>query len=225
MKKPVLLVALLTSILFLVTTTNQADAKTKSATILSTRTLTKTPYHATSGYLYTSAHLTKKAHNADNYPLTTFYATKSDTVRKSNGNKAVYYYVKNGNGKVKGWIWRGHLVRIIDTSSKLKQFNELIGLIDSTTTSTHNQIVSLLKTLGSNSNTTLTTLTSDLTTLQNNLTNSSDIAKVKEIISILQSDFSTGITNLYNLTTALHGLTTNSSSLINLLLSQISSAS
>ncbi|KRM75793.1 hypothetical protein [Secundilactobacillus collinoides] len=204
MKKPALLVALLATVLMLVTITTQVEAKTKSATIVSTRTLTKTPYHATSGYLYTSAHLTKKAHNADNYPLTTFYATKSDTVRKANGNKAVYYYVKNGNGKVKGWIWRGHLVRIIDTTSKLQQFNKLIGLIDSTSTKTYNQIVSLLNTL--NSDTTLSTLVSDLTSLKNSLTNSSDIATLKTIITTVQSDVSSGITTVANIVSWVHSL-------------------
>lgn len=204
MKKPALLVALLATVLMLVTITTQVEAKTKSATIVSTRTLTKPPYHATSGYLYTSAHLTKKAHNADNYPLTTFYATKSDTVRKANGNKAVYYYVKNGNGKVKGWIWRGHLVRIIDTTSKLQQFNKLIGLIDSTSTKTYNQIVSLLNTL--NSDTTLSTLVSDLTSLKNSLTNSSDIATLKTIITTVQSDVSSGITTVANIVSWVHSL-------------------
>ena len=204
MKKPALFVALIATVLTFVTVTTQVEAKTKSATIVSTRTLTKTPYHATSGYLYTSAHLTKKAHNADNYPLTTFYATKSDTVRKANGNKAVYYYVKNGNGKVKGWIWRGHLVRIIDTTSKLQQFNKLIGLIDSTSTKTYNQIVSLLNTL--NSDTTLSTLVSDLTSLKNSLTNSSDIATLKTIITTMQSDVSSGITTVANIVSWVHSL-------------------
>ncbi len=204
MKKPALFVALIATVLTFVTVTTQVEAKTKSAAIVSTRTLTKTPYHATSGYLYTSAHLTKKAHNADNYPLTTFYATKSDTVRKANGNKAVYYYVKNGNGKVKGWIWRGHLVRIIDTTSKLQQFNKLIGLIDSTSTKTYNQIVSLLNTL--NSDTTLSTLVSDLTSLKNSLTNSSDIATLKTIITTVQSDVSSGITTVANIVSWVHSL-------------------
>ncbi|KRK98704.1 hypothetical protein FD04_GL000440 [Secundilactobacillus odoratitofui DSM 19909 = JCM 15043] len=222
-KKPILFLALLSAVFFLFTTTNQVDAKTKSAKILSTRTLTKTPYHAVSGYLYTSAHLTKKAHNADNYPLTTFYATKSDTVRKANGNKAVYYYIKNGNGKVKGWIWRGHLVRIVDTSAKLKQFNALISLIDSTTTNTHNKIVSVLNTI--NNDTTLSDLVTKLTTLKNNLTNSSDIAKLNDIITIIKSDFSTSVNDLTNLVNALHTVNGTISTALNGLIGKLSSAS
>lgn len=220
MKKPFLIIALFAGLFTAFSVPTPASAKTKSAKVLSSRTLSKKPYHAVSGYLYTSTSLTKKAHNADNYPFTVFYTYKSDTVRKANGNKAVYYYVRNGNGKVKGWIWRGHLVRVVDTQKQLSQLNELVNLIDSTTTNTHNQIVALLKNV--NNNTSLSTLINNLTDLQNSLTNNSDIAKLGQIISLIRSDVSTGINNLYNTAQILHNVNTNLTSLINGLLNQIS---
>lgn len=219
MKKPFLILALFAGLITTVSVTTPASAKTKSAKVLSSRTLSKKSYHAVSGYLYTSTSLTKKAHNADNYPFTVFYAYKSDTLRKANGNKAVYYYVRNGNGKVKGWIWRGHLVRSVNTQKQLSQLNELVDLIDSTTTKTHDQIVSLLKSV--NSNTTIPTLIKNLTDLQNRLTNNSDITKLGQIITIIQNDFSNGITNLLNTTQALHNVNTNITTLVNGLLSRL----
>ncbi|MTV82702.1 D-alanyl-D-alanine carboxypeptidase [Secundilactobacillus folii] len=218
-KRLILMMAVLAGFLTVFSISSPALAKTRSARIVSSRKLSKTPYHAVSGYLYTSAHLTKKAHNADNYPRTTFYAYHSDTVRKANGNKAVYYYVKNGNGKVKGWIWRGHLVRVISLQKQLSQFNELIGLIDSTTTKTHDRIVSLLKTV--NSDTTISDLISDLNKLKSTLTNSSDITKLNQIISLFQSDFNTGISNLNNLAQALHVVNTNLNNFISNILNQL----
>jgi len=89
-----------------------ALAKTKAAKIISTKAIKKTAYHAKFGYLYSSAKLTKKLHNATNYPNTTFYATKSTKVKRRNGKTAVYYYVKNKKGNVKGWIWHGNLSKI-----------------------------------------------------------------------------------------------------------------
>lgn len=222
MKKQFLLLTAAVATLFsLVGTANTASAKSKSAKILSTRTLKKTSYHAVSGYLYTSAHLTKKAHNADNYPLTVFYATKSDTVRRPNGNKAVYYYVKNGNGKVKGWIWRGHLVKSVNTRNQLNQLNQLITLINSTTTKTHNDIVSLLTTI--NNDTTISDLITKLTNLKNQLNNSADIAKIEAMIQIIQTDFSNGINTLSNLVSTLHTVNSNANTLINALLSRLTS--
>lgn len=221
MKKPFLIIALFAGLLTTFSVSTSASAKSKSAKVLSTRTLSKKPYHAVSGYLYTSAGLTKKAHNADNYPLTVFYTYKSDTVRKANGNKAVYYYVKNGNGKVKGWIWRGHLVRVVDTQKQLSQLNQLVDLIDSTSTNTHNKIVSLLNAV--NSNTTLPMLIKNLTDLQNSLTNNSDIVKLGQIISIIQSDVSNGVNTLLNTVQTIHNVNANLTSLVNGILSRINS--
>jgi len=197
MKKSFLILTLFAGLFTAFGVSTPAAAKSKGAKVVSSRHISKKPYHAVSGYLYSSTSLKKKAHNADNYPFTVFYTYKSDTVRKANGNKAVYYYVKNGNGKVKGWIWRGHLVRVINTQKQLSQLNELVNLVDSTSTKTHNQIVSLLKTV--NSNTTLPTLINGLTTLRDGLNRgSADFAKIGQIISLVQSSVSNSINNLYN---------------------------
>lgn len=100
------------SIAALPTTTLPALAKTKAAKVLKTKKLKKTAYHVNGGYIYSSAKLTKKTHKAFNYLKTTFYATKSVTVKKHNGKKATYYYVKNKKGNVKGYIWKGNLKKI-----------------------------------------------------------------------------------------------------------------
>lgn len=219
MKKRFLIVALFAGLVTAFGVSTPASAKSKSAKVLSSRTLSKKSYHAVSGYLYTSAHLTKKAHNADNYPMTVFYTYKSDTVRKANGNKAVYYYVRNSNGKVKGWIWRGHLVRSVNTQKQLSQLNKLVDLIDSTSTKTQSQIESLLKSV--NNNTTLPTLINSLTNLQNHLTNNSDITKLSQIISLIQSDVSNGMNFLYSATQTLHGVNSNLLTLANSLLGRL----
>ncbi|MFC6179753.1 hypothetical protein [Lactiplantibacillus daowaiensis] len=92
--------------------TMNVAAKTKSAKLISSKSMKKTAYHINGGYVYSSAKLTKKNHNGKNYLRTTFYATKSATVKKTNGKKAVYYYIKNSKGSVKGWAWRGNLSKI-----------------------------------------------------------------------------------------------------------------
>ncbi|MFD1421769.1 hypothetical protein [Lactiplantibacillus songbeiensis] len=86
-------------------------AKTKAAKVISSKNIKKTAYHINAGYLYSSAKLTKKRHNGKNYLKTTFYATKSAHVKKANGKKAVYYYIKNSKGSVKGWAWHGNLTK------------------------------------------------------------------------------------------------------------------
>lgn len=93
-------------------TTVPALAKTKAAKVLSSKKMSKTAYHANGGYLYSSAKLTKKSHKAFKYLKTTFYATKSVKLKKTNGKTATYYYVKNSKGSVKGWIWKGNLKKI-----------------------------------------------------------------------------------------------------------------
>lgn len=63
--------------------------------------------HATTGTIYSSAHLTKVAHYAKNYSHTTFTRTNQAKVKKSNGKVAIYQYIKAGN--TKGWIWHSYL--------------------------------------------------------------------------------------------------------------------
>lgn len=106
--------------------TASAASKTK---VLKVSKLKKTSYLVSSGYLYTSDKLTKKAHNARNYLHTTFYAYDAATVRKSNGKKAVYYYIKNKSGSVKGWIWHGNLVKPKSYKQQQSDINAMIKII------------------------------------------------------------------------------------------------
>jgi len=50
----------------------------------------------------------KKAHVLKNYRDSTWVATSKMTV-KVNGKKRAYYYVRNSEGKAKGWVWQGYL--------------------------------------------------------------------------------------------------------------------
>ncbi|GAD16572.1 D-alanyl-D-alanine carboxypeptidase [Lentilactobacillus otakiensis] len=187
------------------------SAKSTAVKVTNTQSLTKAPYRAVSGYLYSSAKLTKKVHNADNYPLTTFYAYKSASIQRANGNKAVYYYVKNGNGKVKGWIWSGHLVRLINISQQRKQVNQIIGLIDTLSTDNKNNVISILNLM--NRQSTLPDLLTQLNNLAQSINNNPDIVKLNQIIKMIKSDgqtlnylFSEGINKLYPKIVAIHHL-------------------
>ncbi|MFD1454971.1 hypothetical protein ACFQ44_04620 [Levilactobacillus lanxiensis] len=93
-------------------TTLSASAKTKAAKVLKSKKMKKTAYHAKGGYIYSSTKLTKKSFKAFKHLKTTFYATKSVTVKKSNGKTATYYYIKNSKGSIKGYIWKGNLKKI-----------------------------------------------------------------------------------------------------------------
>lgn len=94
-------------------TSPNALARTKLARVISYKKLSKTPYNVNKGYLYTNPRLNKKAHRAANYLSWTFYATESAKVKKANGKEATYYYLKSGNNKVKGWIWKGNLSKVV----------------------------------------------------------------------------------------------------------------
>jgi len=68
--------------------------------------VTKAPYHATQGTIYTSTKLNKVQGKAKSYLHVTLYVTKHATL-KQNGKKKVFYYVNTK--QVKGWMWRGYL--------------------------------------------------------------------------------------------------------------------
>lgn len=89
--------------------TAQAKSKSTKVVKVSYKNLSKKAYHLTTGTLYTTSHLTKVAHYGVHYKSTTFYTYKQGTVKRANGKKAVYYYVKSSNSKVKGWIWHSYL--------------------------------------------------------------------------------------------------------------------
>ncbi|KRN23245.1 hypothetical protein FD14_GL000714 [Secundilactobacillus similis DSM 23365 = JCM 2765] len=71
--------------------------------------LSKKAYHVTTGTFYSTSYLKKANHLGVHYQSTTFYTYQQATVTRANGSKAVYYYVKSSNGKVKGWIWHSYL--------------------------------------------------------------------------------------------------------------------
>ncbi len=112
-------------------------AKTKLARVISYKKLSKTPYNVNKGYLYTNPRLNKKAHRAANYPSWTFYATESAKVKKANGKEATYYYLKSGNNKVKGWIWKGNLSKVV-VSTNNNTNNNTSNSGSSGTTNTNN---------------------------------------------------------------------------------------
>lgn len=91
------------------TTTVQAKTKSTKVVKAAYKKLSKKAYHVTKGTFYSTSKLTKKNHYAKNYPHTTFYTYTQATVTRANGKKAIYYYVKTSNGKVKGWIWHSYL--------------------------------------------------------------------------------------------------------------------
>ena len=88
--------------------TTPAQAATK---VLQTKKMKKAAYKISNGYFYRNTKLTKRTHKASKYAKVNFYTYKSAKIRKSNGKKVTYYYVKNKSGKVKGWVWRGNLVK------------------------------------------------------------------------------------------------------------------
>ncbi|AQW22298.1 hypothetical protein PL11_002280 [Lentilactobacillus curieae] len=167
-------------------TTINSSAKSKGATVVSTRKIAKTPNRLVSGYLYTTASLTKKAHNADNYPRTTFYTYRSATIRKANGNKAVYYYVKNGNGRVKGWIWRGYLVRTFNFTKQRAELRHILNLINSISLKNRLSVIRVLESI--NKHDSLASLIKKLDNLSGTLINSNDISKIKEINQTIRKD-------------------------------------
>lgn len=95
--------------MFVSTATTLAQPATAQASVKSVKytNIKDTKVHVSTGYMYTSAKLTRKAHNAKNYKYTTFTRTEQATVKKSNGKTAVYQYIKAGS--VKGWIWHSYI--------------------------------------------------------------------------------------------------------------------
>lgn len=97
-----------------------AQAKTKSTKVVKAtyKKLSKKAYHVTKGTFYSTSKLTKANHYAKNYPHTTFYTYNQATITRANGKKAVYYYVKTSNNKVKGWIWHSYLKKGVAPAAK-----------------------------------------------------------------------------------------------------------
>ncbi len=59
-------------------------------------------------YMY-NLHHTKRLHNLRNYPKTTWHVEQSVLLQNRFGSKSVYYWVANGSGRLRGYVWRGNL--------------------------------------------------------------------------------------------------------------------
>lgn len=111
-------------------TTVQAKAhKARAAKVLKTSALKKRAYHINAGYLYKNAKLTKKVKSSRHLLKTTLYTYKSAHVKKANGKKAVYYYVKNKSGSVKGWAWRGNLQKTRSYAQQKKDIKASLSIV------------------------------------------------------------------------------------------------
>lgn len=104
-----------------------AQAKTRAAKVLSTSNLKKTGYHINGGYLFKNAQLTKKTKSSRSLLKTTLYTYKSANVKKANGKTAVYYYVKNKSGSIKGWAWRGNLHKVRSYAQQKKDIKAVLS--------------------------------------------------------------------------------------------------
>lgn len=119
------------------------------------------------GYLYNSKTLTKKIHKAKTYRNHTFKSKTQVKLKKSNGKKALYYFVYSG--KVKGYIWSGYIKH-----SKVK-------------TSTNQNSTKPSQANNSDGSTTNTTITkAQLMTLINQ---SPDLNPTGQLLSLTKTDY------------------------------------
>lgn len=110
---------------------SSASAKTAPAKVVSYSKISSSKrYHALYGNIYGNAKLTKKVHNASNFPNTVFSVTKSATIKKYHGSKSIYYYISNKSGTVKGWIWRGNLSPVKTYAQEKSDINAMIKIIN-----------------------------------------------------------------------------------------------
>lgn len=100
-------------------------AKTQAAKVLSTKKVKRTAYHPNGGALYRSAQLTEKSNLTFKPVKTTFYATKAAKVKKANGQRTTYYYVKNKKGNIYGWLWQGYLSKTKDRAQRLADIRDI----------------------------------------------------------------------------------------------------
>lgn len=141
-------------------TATTVQAKTKSTKVVKAtyKKLSKKAYHVTTGTFYSTSKLTKANHYAKNYKHTTFYTYNQATVTRANGKKAVYYYVKSSNGKVKGWIWHSSLKKGVapavktTTTTPAKTTTTTTTTPSSTTTTPQAPITSLVGSDGTSTN-------------------------------------------------------------------------
>ena len=117
MKKKLMLIVVAIMAFFMIAGVSDASAKAKvyKSHVYAAKQLkhhyfkhTYTKY-SKKGLIYTTRSLKHWNHKGANYKQTAWTTNQSVTVKKSNGHKAVYYYIKNKKNGIKGWIWRGYL--------------------------------------------------------------------------------------------------------------------
>ncbi|MFC6165670.1 hypothetical protein ACFP3T_13455 [Lactiplantibacillus dongliensis] len=108
----------------LIVTTTTGTAETKVASVIRMTRIKRTKYYPNGGRIYKRTQLTKKA-PAFKYVKTRLYATKLAKLKKPNGKKATYYYVKNKKGTLKGWIWQGYLNKSKDYAQRRSDFRRI----------------------------------------------------------------------------------------------------
>jgi len=104
------------------TTTASANSQYSAARSNSVRLVWRTSmkrhaYTATQGARY-SKHLGIRYSNNDVTPTVTWYTNAHEKLyKKFKGHSAIYYHVKNADGTLQGWIWRGYLKKVNATVS------------------------------------------------------------------------------------------------------------
>ncbi len=88
--------------------TTTANAKSTYKRISVTKVRSQTFHNAkNTGAVYNRTH-SKRLFYLRKHPHTTWHVTYQETLRY-HGKNAVYYYVKSGNKKYAGWVWRHYL--------------------------------------------------------------------------------------------------------------------
>lgn len=118
-----------------------AQAKVRAAKVLKTTAIKKQAYNINGGYLYKNAKLTKKATSSRHLLKTTLYTYKSANVKKTNGKKAIYYYVKNKSGSVKGWAWRGNLQKKRSYAQQKKDIKAVLSIVRTMSQDSQNDLL------------------------------------------------------------------------------------
>jgi len=100
--------------LWLATTTtasaNQYSARrSNSVRLIWRKPMGQHQFTANRGYRYSRHLAVRYDRNASVSATTWFTDAHEKFYQKNRHNYAIYYHVRNGNGKMQGWIWRGYL--------------------------------------------------------------------------------------------------------------------
>jgi len=100
--------------LWLATTTTASASQYSAKRSNSVRLIWRKPmkqhqFTANQGYRYSKHLAVRYDRNASISSTTWFTDAHEKFYQKNRHNYAIYYHVRNGNGKMQGWIWRGYL--------------------------------------------------------------------------------------------------------------------